>query len=165
MSLLEKLKEIEILEEVEVDLKNAGKSRLYVNVKKVYGYPDLLRDVAVEIGHKFPKGITCVATQGYGGIPLGTAVSLTKGCKLTLVREGPKSYGLRSWIDGYSPKRDDRIWVLDDVLTTGESLRKMAGILGAHGGNVVGASVVVKRGEAELPFPCSYLFSLEDLTG
>ncbi len=164
MSLLEKLKEIKILENREVDLKNAGRSGVYVNLKKIYGYPELLREVAVAIADKFPEGVTCVAVEGYGGISLGTEVSSNSGCHLTLVRENPKSYGLKRWLDGYSPTKEDRILVLDDVLTTGGSLRRMADILKTNGGNVIGAGVVVKRGEAVLPFPCSYLFNLEDLT-
>jgi len=112
---------------------------------------------------QFPGEVNCVACEGYGGLPLGTAISLIRGYSLTLVRQNPKKYGTRCWIDGHLPVEDDKILVIDDVFTTGGSLRRMTDVLTKNGGRVIGAGVVVKRGEGKMYVPLRYLLTAEDL--
>ena len=160
---VEKLKSAGVVIRNPVGLKNAGESNFYFDVKKVYGTPSLLQEIAVAMIEQMPKETTCVAVEGYGGLPLGTAISLIKGYNLTLVRQDPKKYGTKRWIDAYVPTRDDRILVVDDVFTTGGSLRRMFDVLTTNGGKVIGAGVVVKRGEGKLSVPLRYLLTAEDL--
>ncbi len=161
--LAEKLKSVGVIIINPVGLKNAGRSDVYFDVKKSYGNPELLQEIAVAMIEQFPLGANCVACEGYGGLPLGAAISLIRGYNLTLVRQDPKNYGTRRWLDGHLPTAEDRIVVVDDVFTTGGSLRRMIDVLNKNGGKVVSVGVVVKRGEGELSVPFRHLLTAEDL--
>ena len=66
---------------------------------------------------------------------------------LTLVRDEPKKHGKGGWIDGYVPNEQDKVVLVDDVFTTGGSLRKLIKILEPTKAEIIGVYVVVKRGE------------------
>ena len=163
MSFLEKLKDAGVIIRAPISLKNAGKSDVYFDIKKAYGDPSLLREIAVAMIEQLPPETNCVAVEGHGGIPLGTVISLITGYNLTFVRKSPKGYGLSKMLDGHLPIEEDRIVVVDDVFTTGKSLRDMIDVLTKSRGKVVGAGVVVKRGDGEISVPLRYLFTAEDL--
>ena|SRR3989344_6689254 len=107
MSLLEKLKDASVIVRAPVVLQNAEKSDFYFDIKRTYGDPVLLQEIAVAMIEQFLREANCVACEGYGGLPLGTAISLIKGYSLTLVRQGPKKHGTRRWLDGHLPMAED----------------------------------------------------------
>ena len=47
----------------------------YCDIKKAYGYPDILNGLADLIGEKLQEEENCIAVSGYGGLPLGAAVA------------------------------------------------------------------------------------------
>ena len=161
--LLKKLKEIGIVRKENVKLKYAGKSSFYIDIKKSYGYPEVLDFISQYIKSKIKKGVSCVAGAGYGGIPLATAIATKLGLKLVLVREKKKKHGRNVWIDGYIPTKSDKILVVDDVLTTGKSVEKVVKILKLTGAKVIECWIVVKRGEGKIKIPCRFIFNLKDL--
>jgi len=161
--LIERLKQLNIIDKKLVNLKNAGASGFYVDIKKAYGYPDVLNSISEELWEIMERNITCVATEGYGGLPLSSVISSKYNLKLTLVRDEPKKYGMRGWIDGYVPNKYDKVAVIDDVFTTRESLRKIIEVLKQTGVEVIGCYVVVKRGIGSLSVPLKYLLTPKEL--
>lgn len=161
--LIRKLKQLDIIYSGPVNLKNAGASDFYVDIKKAYGYPDVLNKVSDELWKKIDKEVTCIATAGYGGLSPATVISSKHNLYLALVRDEQKKHGRRGWIDGYVPNEQDRVAIVDDVFTTGGSLRKIVGILEPTGAEIVGCYVVVKRGDGEIQVPVTYLLTLEEL--
>lgn len=163
--LIKKLKKLDIIYRKSVNLKNAGVSDFYVDVKKAYGYPDALNSISDELWKKMTQNITTVATSGYGGLSLATVISLKHNLNLTFVRDEPKKYGKGAQIDGYIPNKRDKVAIIDDVFTTGGSLRKIIKILKPTGAKILGCYVVVKRGEGNLQVPLTHLLTPEDLYG
>jgi len=123
--LVNRLKELEIIYKGKVKLKNAGVSDFYIDVKKAYGYPDALNLISNYLYTYIDKRATCVASAGYGGLTIASVISSKYGLNLTLIRDEPKKHGKISLIDGYIPNEKDKVAVIDDVFTTGESLRKI----------------------------------------
>lgn len=162
-NIIRKLKEIDIVREEKVKLKHAGASGFYVDVKKAYGYPEILDLICRQIGKRVSKKTTCVAAAGYGGLPLAAIISRKRKLKLTLVREKPKNHGRNVWIDGYEPQAGDKIWIVDDVLTTGKSVKKIIKTLKSTGAKISGCAVVVKRGKGKIGITCHHLLILEEL--
>ncbi len=157
------LKQLDIICREPVNLKNAGYSDFYVDVKKAYGYPDALNQISNELWERIDKNATCIATAGYGGLSPATVISSRHGLYLTLVRDEPKKHGKGGWIDGYVPNERDRVAIVDDVFTTGGSLRKIIEVLEPTGTEIVGCYVVCKRGEGKLQVPVTYLLTPEEL--
>ncbi len=130
-----------------------------MDIKKSYGEAEALKIMADELWEKIDQSITSIATGGYGGLALAMMLSLKHNLRLIMVRDEPKKYGKGGWIDGYIPNEKDKVAIIDDVFTTGGSLRKMIGVVQPTGAEIIGCFVVVKRGEGELPCPLAYLLT------
>lgn len=157
------LKQLDIVYQKPVNLKNAGASNFYIDVKKAYGYPDALDSISDELWKRIDKRVTCIATAGYGGLCPSTIISSRHNRHLILVRDEPKKHGKGGWIDGYIPNEQDKIAIVDDVFTTGGSLRKIIEALEPTGAEILGCYVVVKRGDGDLQVPLTYLLTSEEL--
>ncbi len=163
-NLATRLKQEQIIKERKVELKHAGQSHLYVDLKKAYGNPSLRKHITQELHKKIPLNVTTLAASGHGGIPLATTLSDQHDYNLTLIREERKGYGTEKHIDGYQPQNHDVIAVVDDVVTTGNSLKKIVDKLEHTKGKVQGCYVVVDRSDQKLPVQVESLLTLEDLT-
>ncbi len=163
--LRKKLKEIGVVCQERIDLKHAGESNFYIDIKKAFGYPEILNLICDEIWKLMDKSTTCIAASGYGGISIASVLSIRYNLKLTLVREQPKTHGRANLIDGHIPTLEDKVSIVDDVMTTGRSLQNIAKIVKDSGARVLGLYVVVKRNEQnlEMQFPLAYLFEVQDL--
>ena len=117
--LVQLLRQLDIIHRDPVNLKNAGASGVYVDIKKAYGYPVALSWISEDLFEAIDKTATCIAAAGYGGLPPAAEISSQHNLYLTLVRDEPKKHGTARWIDGYIPTNKDRIAVVDDVFTTG----------------------------------------------
>ncbi len=102
--------------------------------------------------------------RGMAAYLLATAISVEYGIPMVLVRDTEKGHGLGGVIDGYAPKGTDFVSIVDDVFTTGSSLKQTINNLGNHNQTkVLGCHVVVKRGDGELSVPLTYLVDSNDL--
>ncbi len=84
-SLIEKLKEIRVLEKQKVVLKSKKISDFYVDIKKAYGFPNILNEIATKLYALIPEEANCVAASDYGGLPLAVAISSKYELILTLI--------------------------------------------------------------------------------
>jgi len=160
MDLIERLEQIEILRWNPVKLKHAGESDVYIDIKKAYGYPDVLNYISDELYKMLPAKTTCIAAEGFGGISPASVIAAKYDMKLTLVRNELKAHGMNRWIDGYHPTKKDKIAIIDDVFTTGGSLRHVINVLNPY--NILGCLVVVKRGDGELAVPLYRILTYEE---
>src|SRR3989344_2256510 len=160
--LIRTLRNAEIVIKGDVNLRGGQASNFYIDVKKAYGDPKILNLLANNIS-KILGEETCIAAMGHGGIALATAISIQKNLPLVIVRESPKGYGQRKNIDVYLPNSKDKVAIVDDVLTTGGSLGKIAYIIEQTSAKVTTAYVVVKRGEVNLQFPIKHLIDAQSL--
>ncbi|MFC7227742.1 hypoxanthine/guanine phosphoribosyltransferase [Salinirubellus salinus] len=126
--------------------------------------PSLLREVVIKIIRKADlEDVDKIVTPQAMGIHISTAVSLMTDIPLVVIRK--RQYGLEgevalSQVTGYSEsemyvndvKPGDRVLVLDDVLSTGGTLKAITGALDEVGAEVVDVVAVIKKegGENEL---------------
>lgn len=93
IELISKMKNLGVVYSGNVNLKNAGKSNFYLDVKKCYGYPEILNSLTKNLYDLLNSDINCIAGSGRGGIPLGTALSLKYNYNFSTVREEKKNRG------------------------------------------------------------------------
>ena len=152
-----------VVEREPITLRGGEVSEYYVDVKKAYGNPAILRYMASLICKKLDPDTTCIAASGHGGISLGTAIALQSEHRLTSVRDVPKNHGRGGLIDGYVPGMHDVVTIVDDVFTTGSSLRQTIKNLGKVG-RIAGCHVAVARGDvSEFELPVGYLLRADDI--
>ena len=119
--------------------------------------PELLNEAADLMISKCDFDCDLIVTAETMGIPIATAVSLKLGIPYTVVRK--RRYNLPGEVDisqrtGYSKnsmyingvKKGDRVVVIDDVLSTGGTMKAMLdALINRIGCTVVDAAVVFKK--------------------
>jgi orotate phosphoribosyltransferase len=118
--------------------------KTYCNLKTAYGYPKLSKEISKLIASEVPKGTTCLAVLGFGGLPLGALVSRVTNLPVCYIRDQVKSHGTKSQLEGYVPNSNDEVVLLDDVYTTGSSLRTAAEILKIYSISISSAVVLLE---------------------
>ena len=163
--LIKRLKQIEniIYEEPSAQ----GISSHYVDVKRAYGYPEILNTLSTFVYANLEHGTNCIAARGNGGVPLAAVVSAEYHIRQVIIRDSPRQHGTdECWFDGHVPTIEDRISVIDDVFAKGIGTRKTINMLQKTGAKVIGCTVVYKRGEGnldDLGIPIRHLLLPEDL--
>ncbi len=148
-----------------VVLTSGRSTDFYVNVKKLYGNPKALAQLASALAKTVSEKATCLAVSGHGGIPLGVVLSAKLKLPLTLVRAEKRSHGLENMIDGYISKKGDLAMIVDDVCTSGGSVRHVASAIRKTGAGIIGATTIVNRQNSipNFSFPFSSLVQVEEL--
>lgn len=174
--LLEKLSSIsDIIEYEPVRLASGEISEYYINVKRSYGESGILWGYTSHIIYLLGPDInnfSSVVGSGYGGIPLATMFSSRLkawNIKLSMFRSNPKGHGKPSMFDGYPLEKLDeekKILIVDDVFTTGESIKKI--IMALPKDLIIGKIFVIcNRSGIKEPevdgIPVEYLFTVEEL--
>jgi len=120
------------------------------------------------------KGIDAVGGPTLGADPIVGAIAALShikriGIKTFIVRKAAKEHGMQRQIEGPVLKKGNRVILVDDVATTGKSLVEAKEGLVKKGINVLGAIVIVDRGEgakenlAKAGLQLQSIFAIEDL--
>jgi orotate phosphoribosyltransferase len=85
---------------------------------------------------------TVVLSPALGGLIIGHEVARALGVRAIFAERGEGALTLRR---GFSVSQDDRVVVIEDVVTTGGSTRETMAVATAGGATVVGAGAIVDR--------------------
>ncbi|MCI0480544.1 MAG: purine phosphoribosyltransferase family protein [Candidatus Dadabacteria bacterium] len=121
---------------------------------------DLLEEITDEIEKVANLDCDIIVTPEAMGIPVSTALSLRTGLPLLIVRK--RRYGLADEVEfcqdtGYSSKKmyinglkkGDRVLVIDDIVSTGGTLRGMIKAMRGIGVSIADIVVVIEKGEGK----------------
>ena len=89
-----------------------------------------------------PLGPTIVVSAAVGGIVVGYEVARALGTKAIFVE---KEAGVPTLRRGFALSPDDRVFVVEDVVTTGGSVREVLEVVAARGATTVAVGVIVRR--------------------
>src|SRR3989475_8200777 len=109
-------------------------SSYYVDIKKAITRPDLLRTIA-KARVPYARGASRIAGVELGAVPIAAAVSLASGKPYVIVRKAAKEHGTKHDFEG-ELKRGDLVLFVEDVVTTGGTLRGAIDRLREHGAGV-----------------------------
>lgn len=139
---------------------------LYIGAFVIFGDPELTTACAKALLEKAPEYDYLITAEAKG-IPLVHEMARLNGNqKYMLARKGVKLYmrdiisaSVHSittakeqtlYLDGYDAElmKDKKILIIDDVISTGESLRAIEELVKTAGGNIVGKMCILAEGEA-----------------
>lgn len=118
-------------------------SETYFQCAKVLQYPEYLTLFGRIIADHFKDDeIDAVISPAIGGIVIGTEVGRQLDLKTIFTERKDEMMKLRR---GFEIEKDERILVVEDVLTTGGSINEVIKIVRENKGKVTGVGVVVDR--------------------
>lgn len=122
---------------------------IYIDLRILVSHPEILRKVALLMNEK-SKEIKFNKLLGiaYTGIPIVTAMSLLSNIPASYTRKEIKGYGIPKLIEG-KIKPEDKILIIDDLVTTGGSKIETIEKIKKTGINckIAGVLVFVDRGQ------------------
>ena len=94
-----------------------------------------------------------IAFTAVGGVTMGSdalthGISLLSRARWFTVRKEPKQRGREQWVEGARLQPDDRVLLVEDVVTTGGSIKKAYDRVTEAGATVVCVAPMVDRGDA-----------------
>jgi orotate phosphoribosyltransferase len=136
--------------DVEFKLASGSTSHHYVDCKRGLSYPqmiellgDVILDTASDVEFDVAGGLEL------GAYPIGVAVSLAayrRGRELRsfVIRKVPKKHGMQKLVEG-TVRSGDKVLIVDDVITRGDSIIKAIQSSRDEGFEVVGVVAIVDR--------------------
>ena len=132
-------------------------SPIYWEKFRVLQFPGYTEQLCRMISTHFQKqGIQVVAGPTTGGIILAFEVARQLGVRGIFAEKAGATE--RAFRRGFSINPGERVLIVDDILTTGSSIREVMAAVNKQGGIVVGIGVLVDRSEQRIDFGIS-LFS------
>lgn len=120
-------------------------SPIYIDLRLLASYPDALRQAAAAYRQILQnQSFDLLAATPLAGLPIGTAICLDMNVPLVYPRQSTKSYGTGKQIEGRWNVGQTAV-VIDDLITTGDSLLKSIAFLKAAGIRVQSAVVLIDR--------------------
>lgn len=129
-------------------LSSGKQSKFYYDIKEAMGEPSNLQKIFAKLMEEIPITTDLFIGIEYGGVPLAVTCSIMTGKPYAILRKNKKRHGTLTKIDGFKGKGN--VVLLDDVLTTGNSIRKAEKFLTKHGYNIIKTLTVVDRSK----LPC-----------
>ena len=151
-SKLELLKDFfknKVIEIKDVTLKSGIKSPYYCDFRKVMNYPKMFDTVInslIKIIDSSQLQYDIVSGVPLGAVPFGSVIANRFGCKQIMVRDKQKSYGNNNVIEGVI-ESSNRVLVIEDVITTGNSCLEVIKKIQNNGGIVTDVVCIYNRCE------------------
>jgi orotate phosphoribosyltransferase len=110
--------------------------------------------------HFLGESIDTVASPAIGGLIIGYAVAAALNVRFIWTERENGAMTLRR---GFTLKQDEKVLVVEDVITTGGSTRECIGTLQENGAKVIGAASIIDRsnGTADVGVPRIALATLD----
>jgi len=141
-------KSTEALLEGHFVLTSGRHSNTYFQCAKVLQYPEYLTLFGREITDHFEEyDIDAVISPAIGGVVIGTEVGRQLGIK-TIFTE--RKDGVMKLRRGFEIEEGEKLLIVEDVLTTGGSIKEVVEIINKLKGNIVGIGLVVDRSSGKV---------------
>lgn len=149
--LLEMFRKSNALQRGHFELSSGLHSGHYFQCAQVIQHTKQSAKICQELARRFkPAKPTIVMGPAIGGVLVAYETARALGLKAQYAERVDAEMQLRR---GFSVTKKDRVLIVEDAITTGESARKVAELVEALGGKVVGIGTIVDRSGGKVKFP------------
>lgn len=154
--LLQEFIELGALKEGHFQLTSGLHSQQYVQCAAVFEYPNKAEKIVAELVKKLPRDLDTVIAPAVGGINLGYEVAKALNCRFIFAEREQGKMTLRR---GFHLQPQERVLVVEDVVTTGGSVQEILEIAKNNYCRVQAVASLVDRSGGKVDFKAPY-FSL-----
>jgi orotate phosphoribosyltransferase len=122
----------------------------YLQCALVLQYPDLAVKLCNQLASVLElrgSKIGAVVSPAIGGIVVGQEVAKVLGCRAIFCEREQGKMKLRR---GFKIEKEEKVIIVEDVITTGGSVKEIVEIVRGEGGKVEGIGVIVDRSKPSL---------------
>jgi len=149
---MKKFEEAEAIQKGHFKLTSGVHSDTYIQCAQVMQHPEFMHNLCSELGKKFRgDDIDVIVGPAIGGIIMAHVMARVLGPWVRAIfteRENGKMTLRRS----FEIKEGEKVLVVEDVTTTGSSVREVIDIVKSRQGKVVGVGVLIDRSGGEVDF-------------
>ncbi len=129
--------------------------RQFLQASRVMQYPEQTEQLCRVLASRFEQdGVDMVCGPATGGIVLAYETARALGCRAAYTeKDDDGSMGLRR---GFKLRPGERVLVVEDITTTGGSVKKSIQHLEMRGAQVIGVGVLIDRSGGEAVFSCRF---------
>jgi len=125
----------------------------YLQCALVLQYPEYARRLGESIADKFKdKDITCIVGPALGGIIIAHEVARALKTRCIF---GEREEGKMTLKRGFKLSPQDRVLIVEDVITTGKSIKELIEVIKESGATIVGIGAIVDRSSETIDFGCN----------
>ena len=147
MNLERELKERGAILHGHFKLSSGRHSDTFIQKFRILEDPKIVEPIARGLADAFaPERPTVVVSAAVGGIILGYEVARALGTKAVFVE---KEGGVPKLRRDFQLQANDRVLIVEDVVTTGNSVREVLDVVASSGAAAVGVGIIVRRGESD----------------
>ncbi|WP_039766822.1 orotate phosphoribosyltransferase [Caldicellulosiruptor sp. F32] len=143
-------------------LLTSGKhSSKYLQCAKILQYPNLAETICKDLAKNFAgQEIDVVIGPAIGAITLSYELARQLNCRSVFAE---REDGIMKLRRGFKIEEGEKVLVVEDVITTGGSVKEIIEIVKENGGEIVGVAGIVDRsgGKVDLGYPLKTLLTLE----
>jgi len=154
--IMEKFEEAGAILKGHFKLTSGVHSDTYIQCAQVMQYPGFIQSLCNELGKRFKDDrIEVIVGPAIGGIIMAHVMALALGSWVRAVfteRENGKMTLRRS----FQIKKGENVLVVEDVTTTGSSVREVIDIVKERQGKVVGVGALIDRSGGKIDFGVKY---------
>ncbi len=129
----------------------------YFQCAQVLQYPEYTEKLCAVIAAQF-KGIECVISPAIGGIVVGQEVGRLIKCRTIFAERQDNVMTLRR---GFSLSPKERVLAVEDVVTTGGSIKEVIKLVQDCGAELAGVASIVDRSAGKAHFDARFFPVLE----
>lgn len=126
-------------------LSSGRHSDLFVQKFRVLEHPKLAQRFGDAIAERFERAFDVVCSPAVGALVLGFATALAADARFVFAERGPDGLELRR---GFQLDARERVLVVEDVVTTGGSVRELTALVRAAGATPAGIGALIDRTDA-----------------
>jgi orotate phosphoribosyltransferase len=149
MDIIKELKKNNIIQHGKFILSSGIESSIYIDMKKVISFPKINKEICIELSKKITDTNNIVCGAPYGAISYASIISVLNDMPMIFLRKETKKYGTKKIIEGEYNK-GDKVVLIEDVVTTGNSVIEAANMLEEQGLIISQIIAVVSRVSKDL---------------
>jgi orotate phosphoribosyltransferase len=123
-------------------------SPIYCDNRLIMGYPEVRTQITDTFAHRIGEifgDVDVIAGTATAGIPHAAWVSQTLAKPMIYVRSSAKGHGKQNMIEGVL-KREQKVVVIEDLISTGQSVLKVVDAIREAGAEVAGVIAIFTYG-------------------